>query len=116
MLLYPILGLFLSAVWLSNSFAIYDIADYISSQIKPRVGEDNTVWEHVRSSTDTRHLAILHFFGTRGLFIGTELVALLAGITIAKFDLTQKVFLAVALVSSILTILLLSTPYIKRRR
>ena len=113
MLLYPLLGMFLSAAWLSNSFAIYDIADYIQSEIQPRVGEGFKIWEDFRASIDTRHLAILHFLGTRGLFIGTGLLTLLAGIALAKFDNSQTIYLIVGIVSIILTIILLSLPQIK---
>lgn len=113
MLLYPLLGMFLSAAWLSNSFAIYDIASYIQSQIQPRVGEGRSIWEHFRASMDTRHLTILHFWGTRGLFIGTGLLTLLTGITLAKFDTAQTIYLIVGIVSIILTIILLSLPQIK---
>ena len=114
MLLYPMLGMFLSAVWLANSFAIHDISAYIQSQILPRVGEDSSVWERFRAISDTRHLSILHFWGTRGLFIGTELLALLAGITLAKFDTAQTIFLIIGTVSSVLTIIMLSMPQMKR--
>lgn len=106
LLLYPLLGMFLAAVWLSNSFAIHDLAAYIQSEIQPREGR--SVWEQVRASADTRHLSLLHFWGTRGLFIGTELVALVAGITLAKFDAAQSIFLSAGGVSCMLTMLLLS--------
>jgi hypothetical protein len=107
--------MFLAAVWLSNSFAIHDLAAYIQSAIQPRAGEGRSGWEQVRASTDTRHLSLLHFWGTRGLFIGTELVALVAGITLAKFDTAQMIFLIAGSVSCMLTILLLSFPQRKGR-
>ena len=56
MLLYPLLGMFLSAVWLSNSFALHDIAAYIANQIRSRVGANLSIWEHFRMSTDTRQV------------------------------------------------------------
>lgn len=107
MLLYPVLGLFLSAVWLANSFAIHDIAAFLISEIQPRVREGRSIWEHFRASTDTRHLGLLHFWGARGLFIGTELLALFAGITLAKFDTAQLLFLIIGSISSLLTIITL---------
>jgi hypothetical protein len=116
LLLYPILGMFLAAVWLSNSFAIGDLAAYIQSDIQPNVGAGHAVWERVRASTDTRHLALLHFWGTRGLFFGTELVALVAGITLATVDAVQVLFLIAGGISCVLTLLLLSVPQRKRRR
>src|SRR5712692_7428109 len=67
---YPLLGMFLSAVWLSNSIAIHDIAGYIRSQIQPRVGEGRAIWERHRASIDTSRVRLLHFWGTRGIFIG----------------------------------------------
>src|SRR5258708_40309911 len=44
MLLYPMLGMFLSTGWLATSFAIHAILAYIESQLLPRVGEDPAVW------------------------------------------------------------------------
>jgi len=113
MLAYPLLGMFLSAVWLSNSIAIHDIAAYIADQIQSRVGENFSFWEHFRISTNTRQVAILHFWGTRGIFIGTELLVLLAGITLVKFDTAQTIFLIIGIVSSVLTITLLSLPQLQ---
>jgi len=107
---YPILGMFLSAVWLSNSFAIHDIANYIKNQLKPRAGENRSIWEHSRASIDTRRVSILHFWGTRGIFIGTELLALLAGITLAKFNAAQVIFLIIGIISGILTTIMLVLP------
>ncbi len=49
MLVYPLLGMFLSAVWLSNSFAIYDIAAYLRSHIQPDMGEDHSIWRSQQS-------------------------------------------------------------------
>ncbi len=78
--------------------------------IQPRAGEGRPSWEQVCASTDTKHLSLLHFWGTRGLFIGTELVAFVAGITLATFDTAQLIFLITGSVSSFLTIILLTLP------
>ena len=110
MLVYPLLGMFLSAVWLSNSFAIHDLAAHLQNHIQTHMGDDYRTWEQARTSTDTRHLGLLHFWGTRGLFIGTELLALLSGITLAKFDVAQILFLIVGILSSILTVIVLAIP------
>lgn len=112
---YPVLGMFLSAVWLANSSAIHDIAGYIQSQIKPQVGEEKPIWEHHRASIDTSRVRLLHFWGTRGIFIGTELLALLAGLTLAKFNTAQLLFLIVGTLCSLLTTLLLSLPRFNRQ-
>ncbi len=110
MLVYPLLGMFLSAVWLSNSFAIYDIAAYLRSHIQPDMGEDHSIWEQFRATIDTKHSTLLHFWGTRGLFMGTQLLVLLAGITLAKFDTAQILFLLVGALSSLLTVIVLAVP------
>lgn len=116
LLVYPLLGMFLSAVWLSNSFAIHDLAAYLQSHIQPPAGKDHAIWEQFRVSTDTRHLGLLHFWGTRGLFIGTEFLALLAGITLAKFDAAHLLFLIIGALSSILTVIVLSVPQRKEHK
>lgn len=53
--------------------------------------------------------------GMKSLHIGTELLALLAGITLAKFDTAQTIFLIIGIVSSVLTIIILSLPLVGKR-
>jgi hypothetical protein len=111
---YPLLGMFLAAVWLANSLAIHDIAGYIRSQIQPRVGEGRAIWERHRASIDTSRVRLLHFWGTRGIFIGTELLALVAGVTLATFNTAQILFLSIGIICSVSTTLLLSLPQVNR--
>ena len=108
--LYPILGLFLSIVWLANYESVYNLASYIRTHIEANAGHNNIGWESTRKSTLPGWNAwsdSLYFYGSRGILIGTELLALLAGLLLTKHNLTENILLAVASVSSIVTIILL---------
>src|SRR5947209_5626495 len=106
--------MFLSAVWLANSFAIHEIAGYIRSQIQPCVGEGRAIWERHQAFIDTSRVRLLHFWGTRGIFIGTELLALVTGLTLATFNTAQILFLIIGIICSVSTTLLLSLPQVNR--
>lgn len=96
--------------------AIYDIATFLRSHIQPQIERNYEMWDQFRATIDTRHSALLHGWGTRGLFMGTELLALLAGLTLAKFDTAQILFLIVGALSCILTVIVLAVPQRKKDR
>jgi hypothetical protein len=94
---------------------MYEIVDYITSRIERRVGVNNIGWENFRHSLSTslffRAMAV---FGFGAIFIGTELLAILAAIFIAKFNILENVLLVLAIMSTILTTILLISTAIRR--
>lgn len=115
MLVYPILALFLSAVWLSNSHGMSKIGTYIKSSIESKVGVDYIGWEHFNAGT-IEPFRIIGFLGFRGIFIVTELLTIVAGISLTKFSMIEDVLLIAAIMSSVLGIIMLVIFDLKRAR
>lgn len=104
--LYPVLGMFLSIVWLANFKVVYNLANYIYSRIETHAGQNNIGWESVRKSMPSGWTDKLYSFGSMGILIGSELLALLAGILVANFNIQENTLLVVAIISSIFTIIM----------
>jgi hypothetical protein len=107
MLMYPILALFLSASFIIQEVGIIESTSYILERIESKVGEDYIGFQHFRAK-GARLLRIVNLLGPRAIFVGTQLLAILAGISVAKFNIVEIVLLIVASMSIILTIVLLS--------
>ncbi len=82
-LLYPVLALCLAISWRSNHEDIFKLSDYIIEHIENKVGDNNIHWEgynklQLKEPKDDK-LFILSY-GSKGVFILTEVVALFVGI------------------------------------
>ena len=80
---YPIVALFLAAAWTQNDAKIGQISQYIRVEVEQHMGP-LTGWEAYRKRTfDGTHPLTpksgLIRFSTRGLFLATEILALLVG-------------------------------------
>lgn len=109
LLIYPILTLFLSAVWTNNESNIANLAIYIRENIEPRTAENAMGWEHRREHKVAQTLMGFQKVTTAGsgaIFISTELLATLIGLTVATFNLTEKVLLALDILSILLSTVL----------
>jgi len=115
MYLYPILALFLAAIWLSNSHGVHKIGAYIKNRIELKVGANNIGWEHFRSENLDPN-RIVSFLSFRAIFIVAELLAIIAGISLSGFDTIEIILLIVAIISCILTILILTVFDLRRAR
>jgi hypothetical protein len=113
LLLYPILACFLSAVYAFNEYRIFEIGNYIRNRIEPRVGENNIGWETFRPSRGLFYSAV-GVLGSGAIFIGTELLVLLTAILLDKFNNTDIILLVLAIVSTILSTIILSSTAIQR--
>lgn len=83
LLLYPVLALCLALSWRSNHQTIFKLSDYIIEHIEKKVGSKNMHWEgHCNSpgqeSTVDKYLQ----YGSRGIFVLTEVLALLIGVIV----------------------------------
>jgi len=112
-LIYPIMGLFLAAAWLSHSHAVHKVASYIQKRIELKVGVNNIGWEHYIRENIEPYL-VIGFLGTRAIFIATELLAIIVGISIAKFNVTENVLLVASVLSTALTIIMLVVVELRR--
>src|SRR5258708_7476136 len=100
---YPILACLLSAVWLANTRAYHEVSIYIRTQIEPKLGRTNLKWQHVHYNAP-HPFRLIGFLGSGAIFIFTELLAIFAGITLAKFNVPEIILLALAILSVLLTI------------
>jgi hypothetical protein len=90
MLLYPILAMFLSIGWSQNNYQIRQIGTYIKERIESAVGTDKMGWENFLATNRNDS----YFWGIRGIFIATELLAIVVGVTMAPFTTTFLAFIA----------------------
>ena len=65
MLVYPILALFLSAIWVINETGIIEKGIYIRDHIESRVGENNIGWQHFKSSQSLGTFRTISLVGSR---------------------------------------------------
>jgi hypothetical protein len=107
LLVYPILTLFLATVWTNMQANIMGIGTYIRENIEPRAAERAIGWEHYLRQTWTwREFRALTSTGSSAIFIITELLAVFAGLSIASFNTTEKILLALDVLSILLSTIL----------
>ncbi len=125
-LLYPSLALFFAVNWAHSEYRVRQIGIFIRDQIEAIVGANNMGWEHYMATVNRRSLYTL---ATRGIFITTELLAIVVGISVAPLNSTfialllgqpmtspsstVNVLLGIAFLSFILTVFLLRHVPIK---
>jgi hypothetical protein len=82
-LLYPVLAFCLAVSWRSNQHNIWKLSDYIVEHIEAKVGNHNMYWESYCKSPgrETRAEKYLNY-GSKGIFVLTEVLALLIGIIV----------------------------------
>jgi hypothetical protein len=77
LLAYPLLALFLSVVWSYNDLRIRQLGIYIRDRIENRLADMGEGWEHAISSDAlSRSVGSRVILATRGIFWGTELLAI----------------------------------------
>jgi sucrose-6-phosphatase len=74
-LAYPILAVFLAAAWAQNDTRVHQIGLYIKKRIEKRILEAGLGWEHAVPSTRIGRLGSLTLLASRGVFVGTEIMA-----------------------------------------
>lgn len=77
LLAYPILVLFLAVGWTYNDLQIAQIGMYIKYRIEPQLMTSGGGWQHtLLSQRASREIGSLIKFATRGMFWGTEILAI----------------------------------------
>jgi hypothetical protein len=113
-LLYPALAMFLSIAWASQDRGNRIIGAYIRTRIESKIGEDLIGWEHFLVANRNKFKRpSLNFLASRGIFIGTEILAILVGISIAVFNNTVILLLVIDIASIVITIIFLRRVPIK---
>jgi hypothetical protein len=115
LLCYPILGLFLAATWVHNHNRIVEIGSYIHDVVESKVLsqyliEQGVGWEHyLRKTTRQGLLGSLPFFASRGIFVGTQILAIVVGLHNSTYSYTLIVILLIDCVFIVMTFMLLRT-------
>ncbi len=115
-LLYPILAMFVAVAWINQDHAVMLIGAYIREGIEPKVGKENMNWEHFiykHYTTVGKLRGSLNIWAIRGIILGTELLAILVGLTIEPLNFSSKLILVIDIVSMLMTILVLRRRRIK---
>ncbi len=112
---YPLLACLLAAVWYANTSAYHSVSSYIRREVEPKLGRTNLRWQYVHYNTPPP-FRLVGFLGSGAIFIFTELLSIFAGIALAKFTFPEIILLALAILSVLLTILMvIQTASIKRK-
>ena len=116
LLVYPMLAMFLSAVWSYNDIRIMQLGIYIRDRIEYELLGVNLGWEHALASDNVSALInSLTLLATRGILWGTEVVAVglfilnklsAGGFKIGLLD-GDMVFLILDIVAILFTIIIL---------
>jgi hypothetical protein len=85
LLFYPMLALCIAISWLSNQQDIWKLSDYIINHIEVEAGKEHMHWEGYSRNLSGKEKRTRQFlaFGNKGIFVLTELFALLVGIILA---------------------------------
>lgn len=83
LLAYPMLAMFLAAAWIHNEFLVWQLAYYIKYRIEERLGVARLGWEHYRSTAATPRF---NYLASTAIFIGSQVVALIAGMALSGFS------------------------------
>ena len=89
-LLYPTLATFFAVGWSHSDYMTLLIGTYIKERMEATEGADKMGWEHYLAKNRVPR----YYWAMRGIFISTELIAIVLGISIAPLNAT---FVAVLL-------------------
>ncbi len=107
LLVYPILAAFLAAGWVHNGDAIVPLARYIREELENKHGRLG--WEsYLKTHPDRRFLyEDLGLIYAAGIFLSTQLIALILGALKATATATDLILLAADLIAILSTVVIL---------
>jgi hypothetical protein len=117
LLAYPILALFLAAAWSHSDIRIRQIGAYIHACIERKFMGLDCGWEHhLRNVAGVGRFGSMAFFASRGVFVGTQVLAILCAIIRTEVPEDHLTLFVVDGAAVILTILVLKPhrPFAKQ--
>ncbi|MFI0405414.1 hypothetical protein [Actinomadura sp. 3N508] len=105
---YPIISLLLAIYWLNYAHTTCRCAEYISTRIEKRAGPEYMGWENyvrVRPLEKAR----LGYWGVRFIFMGSSVLAIVAGFSVGIHGVAAQIFCGLGIVMTVLTMALLVT-------
>lgn len=100
-LTYPIIGIFLAAGWLNHAYGIDMLGHYIEKHIEDTVGTNNIGWENHSRKRSIPH-TLIAFLGARGIFLITQIIALIMGTSRANFNIPLFLLALLSTIGSLL--------------
>ncbi len=107
LLIYPILSLFLAAIWTNNHDSTVIMGTYIRKHIEPRATEKTMGWEYyLHQNPKVLGFRAITSTGIGAIFIITGLLAILAGLSVTTFNATEIFLLTLDVLSILLSVIL----------
>lgn len=108
LLVYPLIAMFLASGWAYNDRRIRQIADYIR-ELETRVS--GLGWGHFVKAARQRagFRSFLGILSASGMFLTTQLVAVLIALLLVDFTTLEWILLAISVVAVIITIVIFRT-------
>lgn len=102
---YPLISLFIAGSWMQSDFRIYQLGQYIKSQIETEFLPEGKGWEHAHTGLQTFNLV----GSVRGIVLSTQILLVFIALLLIDFqpDTIDLVLLGLDLAAFILTILTL---------
>jgi hypothetical protein len=107
-LLYPLIATFLVASWAYSDHRIREVGDYIRDEVESKLGKMNMGWEHFMTLAREKQRFSLHFLSSLGIFIGSEVLAILLGATVANFKIEEELLFSASVLGVICSIIILT--------
>ncbi|MCI0692198.1 hypothetical protein L0337_09370 [candidate division KSB1 bacterium] len=106
LLAYPLLAMFIATAWSHNDIRIQQIATYIKD-IEKKLLPDKGGWEHFFREKIKLEKEALALLASRGIFIGTQALAVIVSLLKKNLQTEDFVFLALDGLAMIFTLYLL---------
>lgn len=106
-LAYPIVSMFLAATWAQHDYRIRQIGAYIKERIESKFLGNNLGWEHTGPKRYIGRFGSLTVLASRGVFIGTQILAVVISAVRTTFPTEDIILLIVDVLLIILTLLIL---------
>ena len=108
-LAYPPLAMCLAVAWSQSDVRIRQIHLYIRKYTEERLLNGNLGWEHTRRSSSISKIGSLSFFSSRGILMGTQILAILVSLLKSTFQLVDVIFLTIDILAVIFTLFMIRT-------
>lgn len=92
---YPVVALFLAASWAHNNARIQQVGAYIRRHIEAELLSERMGWEHMRRQLNDGQFGARNLLASRGIFVGTQLLAIFIGLLRSTFPVEDIVFLVI---------------------
>lgn len=101
---YPPMAMFLAISWSQSDIRIRQIHQYVKKFTEERILNGEVGWEHVHRTSSISKLGSLSFVSSRGILIGTQVLAVVVALLKTDFQLADQVLLGIDLLVILFTL------------